>query len=557
MTRRTLPIALMAIFSLGIIGCSGGMSTPKPPVKTQNFSFYVLGVALNDEGHDPYNIAGVVSIASDGSGTVTAGVQDYSDGDTIASPQPQGDTIMSGSLAMQTSGQGTLTLVTNNSKLGVNGTETFAVAFVNADHALISQFDGSTTSSGSLDLQTSTSLPSGAFAFVASGSGSDTEPVVEGGVFTVDSSGNITGTGDLNDGGQVTRGTAIAAGAMLSAPDSLGRGTITTDTLIFGTVNYYTVSTKVFRIVETELGATAVGAAFSQGANPSFSNASIRASAFTLGEGFGFYSAAGQFTTDAAGAARTQSASVSREAISTNNFAGAGDLNDVFGSLLPAASIAGTYSVGANGYGTMTFNPVGANPGFGDVLTLGLYAVDPTINILDPNDTTAGNGGVLLAEMDANLAGTGALISQTDTTFADFKGVYAFGAGGLAPIPAAGFDFLGEATVTTGSFAGTGAVSDPFAALTSTAGEFSTVTFAATAAADADNPGRFTFDPLALSGTGFTSPVDTTFTVYQANAGQLFLVQMDSQIESHGSIEQNTLAPAAAARQTKTNNQEH
>src|SRR5271156_227413 len=323
MTRRTLPIALMAIFSLGIIGCSGGMSTPKPPVKTQNFSFYVLGVALNDEGHDPYNIAGVVSIASDGSGTVTAGVQDYSDGDTIASPQPQGDTIMSGSLTMQTSGQGTLILVTDSSKVGVRGTETFAVAFSNANHALISQFDGSATSSGSLDLQTSTSLPSGAFSFVASGTGANTEPVVEGGVFTVDGGGNITGMGDLNDGGDVTRGTPIPAGAMLSTPDSFGRGTITTNTVLFGTVDYYTVNPKVFRIVETELGATNVGTAYSQGANRSFTNSAVGASAFSLGEGFGFYAAAGQITTDPA----------------TNSFTGVGDLNDLSGSLLPAAHI--------------------------------------------------------------------------------------------------------------------------------------------------------------------------------------------------------------------------
>jgi hypothetical protein len=557
MKRGTLSIILVVIFSSGIVACGGGGSTPPvPPVKTQNFSFYVLGVALNDEGHDPYNIAGVVSITKDGSGKVTAGVQDYSDGDDIASPQPQGDTIMSGSLAMQTNGQGTLTLVTNNSKLGVNGTETFAVAFSNANHALISQFDGSATSSGSLDLQTSTALPSGAFSFVAAGSGVNTEPVVEGGVFSVDGSGNITGMGDLNDGGDVTRGTPILAGAMLSAPDSFGRGTVTTDTVIFGTVNYYTVSPKVFRIVETELGATAVGTAYSQGATPNFTNAAIGTSAFSLGEGLDFYAAAGQFTTDAAAAVRNQPGSISREAVPTNNFSGVGDLNDLSGSLLPAAHITGTYTLAANGYGTMTFNAIGSSPGFGDVVTLGLYAVDPTINILDPNSATNAGGGVLLAEMDTNLAGTGVLIPQTDPTLGDFTGAYTFGAGGLTSAPA-GFDFLGEATVTAGAFSGTGAVSDPFGALTSTPGEFSTVTFTGTAAADSANAGRFTFNPLALSGTGFTSPVDTTFTAYQANAGQVFLIQMDSDIESHGPVEENTLAPAAGARLAKPNNQKH
>jgi len=51
--------------------------------------------------------------------------------------------------------------------------------------------------------------------------------------------------------------------------------------------------------------------------------------------------------------------------------------------------------------------------------------------------------------------------------------------------------------------------------------------------------------------------VNSTFTAYQANAGQVFLIQMDSNIESHGSIEENTLAPAAGARPAKTNNQKH
>ena len=257
----------------------------------------------------------------------------------------------------------------------------------------------------------------------------------------------------------------------LSAPDTFGRGTVTTDTVLFGTVNYYTVSPKVFRMVETELGATNVGTAYSQGANPSFTNSAIGASTFSLGEGLDFYAAAGQFTTDAPADARNQPGSTSDEAVATNNFSGAGDLNDLSGSLLPAAHITGAYTLAANGYGTMTFNAIGSSPGFGDVVTLGLYAVDPTINLLDPNSTTNAGGGVLLAEMDTNLAGTGVLIPQTDPTLGDFTGAYTFGADGLTFAPA-GFDFLGEATVTAGAFSGTGAISDPFGALTSTAGEF-------------------------------------------------------------------------------------
>lgn len=526
--------------------------------KSQNFSFYVSGVALNDEGHDPYDIAGVVVIATDGSGTVTGGVQDYSDGDRIASPEPQGDTITSGSLVMATNGLGTLTLVTNNSKLGVAGTETFAVAFANSSHALIAQFDGSATSSGSLDLQTSTALPAGPFSFVVAGSGSNDEPLVYGGVFTVDASGNITGIGDVNDGGEVSRGAPIPAGAMLSTPDSFGRGMITTDTIIFGTVNYYVVGAKAFRIVETELGETAVGSAYSQGANANFSNASIGTSVFSLGQSIDFYSAAGQFTVNPAASAKNVSASVTHtgaSAVSANNFSGVGDLNEVEGPLSPAASINGSYTLAANGYGSMAFTE-----GFGDVAFLGIYAVDPTLNILDPNNTadTAAEGGALVAEMDTNLVGIGAVLPQTDTALADFKGAYTFGAQGRSgSADGFEFDYLGETNVTAGSFAGTAALSDPFAALTGTAGEFSKVTLAGTAERDASDAGRFTFSPLAVSSTDFASPLNLTVTAYQASAGQLVWVQMDQNFESGGTMEQNTVASAEAAKTAEPNNQKH
>jgi hypothetical protein len=549
-------LAVLGLVAIGLVGCGGGSSTPPtpPPVKTQNFVFSVLGVALNDGGHTPYDIAGVVSIATDGSGKVSGGVQDYSDGNGIASPQPQGDTITGGTLTTQTEGLGTLTLITNNAKLGVGGTETFAVAFSNANHALISQFDGSATSSGSLDLQTSVALPTGAYSFVASGSGFNEEAVVDGGVLTVDGSGNITGTGDLNDGGEVTRGTSIPAGAMLSAPNAFGRGTITTNTILFGTVNYYTVNLKVFRMVETELGSTAVGAAYSQGATPNFANSDIGPSVFSLGEGFAFYGAAGELTTNAVAAARSRT-SVSPETGSTNIFTGVGDLNDLNHSPLLAESISGTYNLAANGYGTMTFNASGGGPGFGSVVTLGLYAVDPTIDLLDVNDTTNASGGVLLAEMDENLPGAGLLIAQTDTTLADFSGSFTFGAGGLTGAPA-GFDFVGESTISAGVFSGTGAVSDPFGALTPQAGEFSAIAFAATAEADEAHAGRFTLAPWALSGNGISGTVNTTYTAYQANSVQAFIVQMDSIIESHGTIQQSTFT-ASAATQLRSRPEKH
>jgi hypothetical protein len=225
-------------------------------------------------------------------------------------------------------------------------------------------------------------------------------------------------------------------------------------------------------------------------------------------------------------------------------------LNELDGALLPAATIGGTYFVGTNGFGRMLFNA-----GFGTVLNLGIYAVDPTLNILDPNNTTGG-GGAVLAEIDTNHIGAGVLIPQTDTNAAHFTGDYTFGAQGASDVRFDEFDFLGQATVTAGAFAGTGFLSDPFVSgLTGKAMEFPNVNFASTAEPDGSNPGRFTFSPFVLSSSGFANPIDLTFTAYQANAGQLFLVGIDSTTVFGGSIEQNTLAGAVPGKQPKPTNQ--
>ena len=124
-------------------------------VASNNFSFYVTGKEANDAG-DTYSIAGIVTIAANGSGRVLGGVEDYNDGDGITSPQPNGDSITGGSLVMDHdgSGNGILTLmIPGNMNLGINGKESFAVNFPNSTHALITQFDGTATSSGSLDLR--------------------------------------------------------------------------------------------------------------------------------------------------------------------------------------------------------------------------------------------------------------------------------------------------------------------------------------------------------------------------------------------------------------------
>ncbi len=483
----------------------------------QNFTFYATGEENGTFGI--YSIAGVVSIATDGSGTVVGGEQDYNDGNgkTITA-----DAITGGTLTMAGDGSGnaTLSITTASGSLGADGTEVFALAFANTSHAVIMQFDGTATSLGSLDLQSSTAQPTNTFSFVAAGDDPSGAPTADGGVFTV-VSGALTGMYDVNDGGNVTLNTAIPAGATVSMPDSLGRGTVTGSGLSTSFV-YYVVGPECLRLIDVDTTETAVGSAYGQGDfQGGFGNGSIGQSIFSMANS-GLYAAAGQFTTDG------------------NSFSGVGDLNESLSTTnapLIDQTFDGSFTLATTGYGSMTF----ANGSFGDVVTFGLYAIDPTLNILDPNNKTSGGGSALLAEMDSNLVGIGAVLPQTDTAATSFSGAYAFGAQGDTSANDDEFDFVGEATVsgTTGAFAGTGALSDPFGALTGSTVTSNTATFNATAAPDVAHAGRYTLNPFTVgtTGTDFTA-VNLDVVAYQANGGQLFWVEVDNGSEFAGSLEQ-------------------
>src|ERR1700722_9971770 len=546
-------------------------------VATNNFVFYASGEQNATDTEITYSIAGVVAIAStasaDGSFAVISGEQDYNDGILLTSPQPTGDFITGGSLVFTNgAGQATLTLITNNPSIGNSGTEVFALAFANDDHALIVQFDGSATSSGSYDFQSSTTAPvSTSFAFTASGldaslsieGGCSNLPIAEAGVFALDASSNLTGTLDVNDAGVPTLGTAITGA--LGVADSLGRGAIM-GSGIGNSANYYVVGPEVLRLVDADAGScdTSVGSAYGQGAagtTPLFSAASIGTSVFSVaGNNVDQFAAAGQFTTDG-----------------VSTFRGVGDENEslsIGSAPVLAGGFGGTYAVNASGYGNFTF---GNADGLGSMLVLGVYAVAPALNILDPNNTTntVGEGGALFAEMDANLVGTGVLIPQTDTALTALAGPFVFGAQGdgtaestVGPPPVTvidEFDFVGEGAIAGGAFTGTGVLSDPFGSLTATSVQSTNAAFSASFVDDLEGIGRSTSN-LQVSAT-FTPPATPDFptvtlavTVYEANAGQAFWIDTDDLTDVFaGSIQSNTGVTAAVKKrlQARTTNQKH
>jgi hypothetical protein len=506
------------------------------------FVFDVNGLETdfnNDNCFCYYGIAGAV--AFDLSGNVLGGAQDFNDGDGITSPTG-GDTISAtgSSLTVDTTtATGTLVLVTSNADVGVSGTETFTVQFANMNHALITQFDGTATSSGSMDLQTNTA-PSGNFAFTLSGTDSSYDEVSYGGVFS-DTSGAITGTVDVNDDGTPTP--APEAGNMTGTDNGTGGsayGRGTASVTINGTTTlslvYYIVGPEVIRIIDMDPGDTsgagsaAVGSAYGQGTTTSFDSTALGTT-----DVFGFngnswgelYAAAGNILP------------VGTAGVATGTFTGEADLDDE-GDIATASapSLVGTYTIESNGYGSMSVT----SENLGNVTTLGVYVTDPTLNLYDPNNTTTGQGGALVMEMDGALdAGIGIATPQAATTAAtDLNNSYGFGAQAYGDGSEGWeYDFLGQGAFSTLALTGTGNISDPFSFFADeTPAVYTGVAFAGTATGP-DANGRYTV-PLGVGPVVSGGSVDTfNYVMYEANSGFVFWIDEDDSFlsASLGSLE--------------------
>ncbi len=498
------------------------------------YAFHLSGKEIpnshNGNTDEYYALAGAVLI--DANGTVLGGEQDYNNGIGITSPQPTGDLITSGTMTAGATGQGTVTLITNNSLVGVAGTETLGVQFVNANHALIIQFDGTATSSGTMDKQT-LAAPSGSYAFTLTGKDTNSAPIGYGGVFSVSSS-TVTGIADVNDNGTITAGATISG--TVSDADAYGRG-LTSGITINGTaltLNYYIVGPEAIRVIDVDVdkgvsgtGGAAVGSAYGQGSSTTFTASSLGASVFGLEGGL----APGAFPYDTVGMLTPNAANLT--------FTGVMD-DDEKGDVKTARVILGNYStsnvvggVTYNGYGNMTITP--PNP-YINVASLGMYMTDPALNLSDPNNSTGG-GGALLLDLDATLSGgAGVVISQTDNTAASFTGNYGFGAQEIfKPGVIDEFDFVGQGSVSSLALSGTGLVSDPFAFFAASGAEYTGATFAGTATADTVNTGRYTL-PLAITTTGSTQTPQMA--IYQASGGLLLWIDEETTNAAFGSVQQ-------------------
>ncbi len=231
--------------------------------------------------------------------------------------------------------------------------------------------------------------------------------------------------------------------------------------------------------------------------------------------------------------------------------------------------VAGNYSFSNTvlGYGSMT-----DITGLGSIHKLGLYATDPKLNLLDPNNTTATNlGAALVLDLDDFAQGTGIVVPQGTIASdgSDLNHSYGFGAQAYAgnctwPIPNVGweYDFVGQGTFASLVFkTGTGGpptpvdISDPFASFVpGTPDEYKAVPIAGTAAAP-DAAGRYTFrsaTPFAVGPVGGADgpTVDFTVVMYEAGPGLVFSIEEDGFSEWLGTFQEKS-ASSLKAMQVK------
>jgi hypothetical protein len=481
---------------------------------TGQYAIAVTG--MNANGF--YALAG--SITADGNGNITGGEEDFSD-TTISQ---LGSSIL-GTYSVGSDGRGFISITPSGLPQQI-----FSVAISSASHGLIIEADGAATSSGTIDLQSGDAfiggVPGGTLVFATQGWDlSDAAGSTYGGALNTtpsgagDGSGTIvTGALDFSDAGFVqTFDLSATPDFAYTTFDGNGRSVLNSNMLGI-TMSLYMVTPGVYRAVETD-DFFVEGGSFYNSA-PAFNvddngvstwDPSQLTGPFVFSDngqesGFGPVGFVGQFTTDGVSAI-------------TGGFSDANEDGDV-----NSAAVTGVYGPPEDFAGNLQprllveFDT--GNGDGGDLTFFFVYLVDPTVNVLDPNNPLLGAGS-LFADADDDAVGIGSVVEQSPAVF---QGNYAIGLTFDAQTDEQE-DLVGQGLTdtTTSTISGNADVA--------VVGDFAldnpiVVTFAA----DPDNPGRYT-------GTfEFSSATPLDFVFYQASTQQGVANGVDDTFVGIGSL---------------------
>jgi hypothetical protein len=462
-----------------------------------------------------YQLAGV--IVFDGKGGITGGEQTHND--NILSVT---DTITGGSYTVGPDGRGTLTINTTDQNIGQLGIENLSFVFISSSQALIQTLDnvsGSNplppsveSSSGTLELQTSTSAPTGGYAFVVSGYDGNSQSMAIGGVLNIDSPNTISGVGSVADQYDATVLTASSTiSGTQTKPDAYGsfKFNLTTGfaTAALQLTGYIVDSTHI-KLIESDnsgpgTGGVTSGVAVSQGA---------ARGTFTTNSAF-----AGSYVFDILGqdstGVPTTLAGVGQFMADSNGNLNSGYEDEVLSAVSPTLvisdSFTGTYALDPSGTGrvdsSITFSSSGPGPELIFYLTGNGNA--PLILDADDNSSAATVGSV----------GVGAAHPQAAATFS-FNGLY-------------GLKFIQSSATTVNT--GTG----PFTVSGAAGTLAGTVDLNLQFNANSAVPFTGTFGAFSSSGRSigtlnnpnfFTSNNMIAVAFYAADANHVFVIETDS-----------------------------
>ena len=252
--RLVVPVIFSALALLAGCGSSSPNITPPPTGGFTNSNLngtYVFSVSGFDSVGDPYAIVG--TLTANGTGGITGGALDFND--TGATPAPNVAVGSNSGYKVGADGRGTATL---NASTPFGSSITLDFVLQDSSHGLVTEFDGNASGSGTLDVQTAGTTPTGSYAFSLFGNG-DFATV---GDFTVGSGGSISGLEDFNSGGAVNPD-EILSGQLVVGPSSTPSTTLLTNS--FGlTFDVYAIDATHLKFIEMDANSALEGDAYSQ-----------------------------------------------------------------------------------------------------------------------------------------------------------------------------------------------------------------------------------------------------------------------------------------------------
>jgi hypothetical protein len=514
--RIFLPVILSAFGAL--VGCGGnGVTITRPtPPPSGGFSqsnlngTYVFSVSGTDNtSGSPYAIVG--TLKANGSGGITGGVLDMNDAAFPSSSiSPAANvSITSGSYTLGVDGRGQI-------KLSVSTPfgSSILLDFVLQDstHGLVTEFDLNASGSGSLDLQSSGTTPTGSYAFILSGIYNGV-PEATVGNFALNGAA-MAGLGDVNQSGipvpdQTLSGTFVLGPS--STPSTAVTLTPAAGTAVTFTYDVFAIDANHLKFIEMDPTGTLSGDAFSQ-SSTTFPTGTL---AFTtIGSTTTTVTAAGGFiVTDGNGNITSSSTE---------------DINSSNGTISGTpVGFTGAYSAGGIGRYTL-----GSFNGF----------VGATDFVAYPS-----SGGVLLLEIDVDGMMAGAAYQQTAGATLDVSQGYALNLSGANLSQSVEVDDIAEFATASSGGTLTGVTDENFAPSTSSpiyavalTGTYNTP----------DSAGRG--QVVATAGNSTTSTLNGGFGInYYAVDGTTFpFIQMDTttgQISTGVFVKQNSSASSSAA----------